>query len=146
MVCTGSLLATIARWTSSRPTRISPDYDRDPGRFRLARSLLRRHTLAPDVHERVARRFVVEGMTPVLDVGCGEGELATHLPGGAWVGVDASAEMLARAPQPHHLADATALPFPDGSFRSVALLYVLYHLLDPALALAADPAVLDSRP
>jgi SAM-dependent methyltransferase len=55
--------------------------------------VLRRHALAPDVHERVARRFVVEGLTPVLDVGCGEGELATHLPGGAWVGVDASAEM-----------------------------------------------------
>ena len=126
------------------PTRISPDYDRDPGRFRLARSVLRHHALAPDVHERVARRFVVEGLTPVLDVGCGEGELATHLPGGAWVGVDASAEMLARAPQPHQLADATALPFPYGSFRSVALLYVLCHLADPALALAEARRVLRS--
>jgi ubiquinone/menaquinone biosynthesis C-methylase UbiE len=77
---------------------------------------------------------VVEGLTPVLDVGCVEGELATHLPEGGWVGVDASAEMLVRAPQPHHLADATALPFVDGSFRSVALLYVLYHLPDPAQA------------
>ena len=124
------------------PTRISPDYDRDPGRFRLARSVLRQHGLAPDVHEHVARRFVAEGLTPVLDVGCGEGELATHLPGGAWVGVDASAEMLARAPQPHHLADATALPFPDESFHSLALLYVLYHLPDPALALAEARRVL----
>ena len=121
-----------------------PDYDRDPERFRLARSVLRRYALAPDVHQRVARRFVVEGLTPVLDVGCGEGELAMHLPEGAWVGVDASAEMLARAPQPHHLADATALPFPDGSFRSVALLYVLYHLPDPGLALAEARRVLRS--
>jgi ubiquinone/menaquinone biosynthesis C-methylase UbiE len=52
--------------------------------------------------------------------------------------------MLARAPQPHHLADATALPFPDESFRSVALLYVLYHLPDPALALAEARRVLQS--
>jgi SAM-dependent methyltransferase len=126
------------------PAPIQPDYDRDPERFRLARSALRRHALAPDVHQRVARRFVVEGLTPVLDVGCGEGELATHLPEGAWVGVDASPGMLARAPAPHHLADATALPFPDGSFRSVALLYVLYHLPDPALALAEARRVLQS--
>jgi hypothetical protein len=37
--------------------------------------------------------------------------------------------MLARAPEPHDLAHATALPFPDERFGSVALLYVLYHLL-----------------
>jgi SAM-dependent methyltransferase len=126
------------------PDPIKPDYDRHPGRFRLARSVLRRYALAPDVHQRVARRFVVEGLTPVLDVGCGEGELAMHLPGGAWVGVDVSAEMLARAPQPHHLAEATALPFADGSFRSVAVLYVLYHLAEPALALAEARRVLQS--
>jgi SAM-dependent methyltransferase len=121
---------------------IPPDYDRDPERFRLARAVLRRHALAPDVHERVARRLAADGLTPVLDVGCGEGELARHLPAGAWVGVDASAEMLRRAPQPHHQADATALPFPDESFGSVALLYVLYHLPDPSSALVEARRVL----
>jgi ubiquinone/menaquinone biosynthesis C-methylase UbiE len=126
----------------SDPQSIPPDYDRDPDRFRLARSVLRRHALAPDVHERVAQRFAAERLTPVLDVGCGEGELARHLPAGAWVGVDASAEMLARAPQPHHQADATALPFPNGLFRSAALLYVLYHLSDPPVALAEAHRVL----
>jgi SAM-dependent methyltransferase len=104
--------------------------------------VLRRHALAPDVHERVARRFVDERVTPVLDVGCGEGELARHLPAGAWVGVDTSAEMLARAPETHHLAHATALPFPDERFGSVALLYVLYHLPEPAAALAEAHRVL----
>ena len=126
----------------SAPRAITPDYDRDPDRFRLARSVLRRHALAADVHERVARRFVDEQLTPVLDVGCGEGELARHLPAGAWVGVDTSAEMLARAPVPHDLAGATALPFPDERFGSVALLYVLYHLPDPARALAEARRVL----
>jgi SAM-dependent methyltransferase len=85
---------------------------------------------------------VDEGLTPVLDVGCGEGELAGHLPAGAWVGVDASARMLARAPEPHHRADATALPFSDESFGSIALLYVLYHLTDPARALGEAHRVL----
>ena len=124
------------------PRPIPPDYDRDPARFRKARSVLSRHALAPDIHERVASRFVGERLLPVLDVGCGEGELARHLPDGGWLGVDNSAEMLARAPEPKHQAEATALPFPDASFASVALLYVLYHLPHPERALAEAHRVL----
>jgi hypothetical protein len=44
----------------SLPRAIPPAYDRDPDRFRLARFVLRRHALAPDVHARVARRFVAD--------------------------------------------------------------------------------------
>jgi SAM-dependent methyltransferase len=40
------------------------------------------------------------------------------------------------------LVEATALPFRDASFGSVALLYVLYHLPKPALALAEARRVL----
>jgi SAM-dependent methyltransferase len=122
--------------------RVPSDYERDPGRFRTARAIQRRHALAPDVHERVARRLLSERLLPVLDIGCGEGELARHLPPGAWVGVDNSAAMLAAAPRPRVRADATALPFPDGSFASAALLYVLYHLADPSVALAEARRVL----
>jgi SAM-dependent methyltransferase len=122
--------------------RVPTDYEQDPGRFRTARTIQRRHALVPDVHKRVARRLLAERLLPVLDIGCGEGELARHLPPGAWVGVDSSAAMLAAAPRPSVRADATALPFPDGSFASAALLYVLYHLGDPSVALAEARRVL----
>lgn len=125
-----------------RPQAVPCDYDRDPDRFRTARAVQRRHGVARDVHERVARRLLAERLTPVLDIGCGEGELARHLPDGAWVGLDSSPTMVAGAPPPNVVGDATALPFPDGSFDSAALLYVLYHLPDPALALGEAHRVL----
>jgi SAM-dependent methyltransferase len=121
---------------------IPPDYDEHPERFQIARGVLRQYALGKDVHERVARRVVDEGLTPVLDVGCGDGELARHLPPGAWVGVDNSLSMLARAPRPAVQAEADALPFADGDFGSVALLYVLYHLEEPARALREAHRVL----
>ena len=78
----------------------------------------------------------------MLDIGCGEGELARHLPADGWVGVDNSPAMLERAPEGAVLGEAEALPFRDGSFGSAALLYVLYHLPDPARALAEAGRVL----
>jgi SAM-dependent methyltransferase len=96
----------------------------------------------PDVHGRVAERLIAERLTPVLDVGCGEGELARHLPEGAWMGVDSSPVTLARAPEPKRRAKAAALPFADGSFGAVAMLYVLHHLLLPELPLAEAHRVL----
>jgi SAM-dependent methyltransferase len=116
-----------------RPVR--SDYDTQPDRFHLARDVLSRHGGVADVHAAVAARFVAEERVPVLDVGCGEGELARYLPAGAWAGVDASPTMVAGAPPGARLGQADSLPFAAGSFGGVALLYVLYHLEDPACAL-----------
>jgi SAM-dependent methyltransferase len=118
------------------PEPVPSDYDENPGRVRLARSVLRRHAVAGDVHGQVARRFVAEGLARVLDVGCGEGELARYLPDGAWVGLENSQTMLDRGPAGGVRGEATALPFADESFDGVAILYVLYHLSDPRRALA----------
>ena len=118
-----------------RTQPVPVDYDTRPDRFQLARDVLGRHGAVADVHAAVAARFVAEGMLSVLDVGCGAGELARHLPSGAWTGVDSSPAMVASAPAGARLGQADALPFADGSFTGVALLYVLYHLEDPATAL-----------
>jgi SAM-dependent methyltransferase len=125
-----------------RPRAVECDYDTRPERLRVAREVLRRHATAQDVHAAVAARFVHEGLLPVLDVGCGDGELAAFLPSGAWVGVDASATMVERAPVGARLARAEALPYSANSFGGVALLYVLYHLDRPAAALAEARRVL----
>jgi len=39
------------------PEAIPTDYDRDPERFRPARSVLRDHAVADDIHERGALLF-----------------------------------------------------------------------------------------
>jgi SAM-dependent methyltransferase len=111
------------------------DYDTRPGRMRLAREVLRDHAAVADVHARVAARLAGEWQLPVLDVGCGEGALASHLPAWAWRGIDSSPTMIAGAPAGARVGDARSLPFADDYFGSVALLYVLYHLEDPAAAI-----------
>ena len=81
---------------------------------------------------------------PVLDVGCGEGRLASLLDASiAWVGVDSSPAQLAANPyRPLVRADMTALPFRDSTFAEVAHLWCLYHLDDPSPAVAEARRVL----
>lgn len=86
----------------------------------------------------------------VLEVGCGAGavlgELAAAEPALQLTGLDRSAEQLSGARR--HLeargvraalveGDALALPFADGSFDRVVLVWVLEHLADERMRLAA---------
>jgi SAM-dependent methyltransferase len=116
-----------------RSGSLQPDYDSDPGRWGSWE--------APrDVHHMVAPEL----RGPVLDVGCGEGRLATLLaPGVAWFGSDSSPAQLAANPHRRLTrADMTALPYRDGSFAEVAHLWCLYHLDDPLVAVREAARVL----
>jgi len=86
-----------------------------------------------DVHPAIARRFVVEGLTPVLDVGGGKGALAQELEHGGWIGLDGSPTQLATARDlgPVVLAEAGELPVRSASVGGAACLYMLYHLPEP---------------
>ncbi len=114
-------------------TVLPPDYDSDPGRWQSWES-------PQDVHEMVAPEL----SGPVLDVGCGEGRLASLLrPGVVWVGLDSSPAQLAANPyQSRVRGDMTALPFTDESFAEVAHLWCLYHLNDPVPAIREAARVL----
>ena len=112
------------------------DYDDDPERWRASRTTVERYGVRGDVHGPVAERLAAEGLRTVLDVGCGDGRLAEVLPPVVrWIGVDSSPSQVRLAPRPAVLGDADALPIRSGSVDAVALLWMLYHLDDPTVAL-----------
>lgn len=113
---------------------LPPDYDADPERWSAWQAPL-------DVHDVIAPELG----GPVLDIGCGEGRLASLLlpRDVAWVGVDASPAQLASNPyRPVVLADMRMLPFRSGVFAEVTHLWCLYHVDDPAGAVAEAHRVL----
>jgi SAM-dependent methyltransferase len=92
----------------------------------------------------VAERLIAERVQPVLDVGCGIGRfgaaLGTRLD---WIGLDESPGQLADCVRrPVVRADARHLPLAEGSVGAVTMLWMLYHLDDPRLALAEARRVL----
>jgi SAM-dependent methyltransferase len=118
------------------------DYGTDPDRFAAARESASRWSSVGDVHPRVAARFEAEGLSPVLDIGCGDGALRMALPPGwPWVGVDDD-EPLLRAAGPGALSDATQLPARNECSGAAAALWMLYHLDDPLVAIAEAHRVL----
>jgi ubiquinone/menaquinone biosynthesis C-methylase UbiE len=94
--------------------------------------------------EEVSRRSPADVDGPVLDAGCGTGNVTMHLARrcSTVVGLDAAGAMLERARSKVPAATFTAgdlndpLPYPDGYFAAVTCSNVLYSLRDPAAALA----------
>jgi len=91
----------------------------------------------------------------VLDLACGTGswlerQVRDHGDRGHhWTGVDASAEMLARArekgiPADWHQADVHELPFFDGSFDLIKCRFAFHHFIQPSVAAAETFRVLRS--
>jgi len=120
-------LLRVAKREDRIVSALPPDYDSDPERWGSWES-------PQDVHHMVAPKLI----GPVLDVGCGEGRLASLVGDRiTWVGVDSSAAQLRCNPvRPVVRADMRALPFRDCSFAEVTHLWCLYHLDDPLVAVA----------
>ncbi|MEU8802601.1 class I SAM-dependent methyltransferase [Spirillospora sp. NPDC048819] len=125
---------------------LTPDYDSDPERFRLASRVTRKYLIgARSLHDHVASKLLAAGPSRVLDIGCGEGALSDalpHRPPFRLVGLDASAALLRAHPGPRVRADARRLPFRDGTFDAAVAVNMLYHLDDPRLALREAHRVL----
>lgn len=88
----------------------------------------------------------------VLDLGCGSGALFSHLreaaPAAEVIGIDPSREMLRASSRVNAFAviegDAVSVPVRTGSVDGVLLAYVLFHVSDPAAALAEVARVLNA--
>ena len=125
------------------PQALHGDYDVHPARFRTGSESARRYGQG-DIHEAVAERIAREGLSPVLDLGCGEGRLCRLLQrlGIDVVGLDRSPTMLSAVPSARVLGDASLLPLREACFGAVAALYMLYHLPRPVMALLESRRVL----
>ena len=105
-------------------------------------------------HERYARRdwfgWVREHLgelgnsTRVLDVGCGPGLIWAKGCNAELMLSDRSTTMAREAGQygPAVVADAMALPFPDGHFDTVVAMHMLYHVPEPSHAIGEMQRVL----
>jgi SAM-dependent methyltransferase len=115
-------------------TALPPDCDSDPDRWWSWES-------PQDVHEMIGPEL----RGPALDVGCGEGWLATLDPSVTWIGLDTSpTQLTANLDGAVVLADMRALPFGDETFAELTHLWCLYHVEDPSVALSEARRVLRS--
>jgi ubiquinone/menaquinone biosynthesis C-methylase UbiE len=92
--------------------------------------------------QRARTKIVAEHVRPatgdeILDLGCGPGELLTHIPEEVqYTGIDINPQYIARARERHgtratfHVGDASRLALLDERFDLVLAIAVLHHLDD----------------
>ena len=109
-------------------------------------SVLKSHTWRTIANSAAYLQSQLSPGLSLLDVGCGPGtitvEFADRLAPGRVVGVDAAAEVIAKASESFTrpnlqflVGDAYALPFDDETFDIAHTHQTLHHLADPAAAL-----------
>ena len=125
-----------------QPRAVPCDYDTDPGRWAANQAF---RPPGAGLSGMVTQRIIADQTAgPVLELGGGTGPLARELAGhGIQVVVaDLAQGLLSQAPRPAVRTDARAAGFQAGSFGTVLAFWMLYHLPEPAEALAEARRVL----
>jgi SAM-dependent methyltransferase len=131
---------------TDRERLVTEDY-RDASRLNTRRSIYQwrqpRLDLVGLALERLAATPALAGAgggAVLVDVGCADGAyvgpMRARWPGATVVGLDLSPGMAAATGAPVAVADAQRLPLPDGSATGMLCMHVLYHVPDPAAAVA----------